>query len=80
MNTREGIIRKPDDAIATIVDVPPGIVPKFDKISSLSAWLAEYFATQQFETIASTNAQVRFTKTGLSASTKRSREANHNEA
>ena len=74
---RDDIERKPDSAIASVVEDNGVGIPEFKKQKELAEWLFNHFGITGDVEIKSTGKTVRITKTGVRASFKRNRELGH---
>lgn len=74
---RDDIERKPDSAIASVVEDNGVGIPEFKKQKELAEWLFNHFGITGDVEIKSTGKTVRITKTGVRASFKRNREPGH---
>ena len=74
---RNDIERKPDSAIASVVEDNGVDIPEFKKQKELAEWLFNHFGITGDVEIKSTGKTVRITKTGVRASFKRNREPGH---
>ena len=77
---REGCIRKPDSAAAKVVRIEENAVPEFSGMKEFANWLKEELAKGGDVQISSTGQTVRFTRTNVGASVKRSRSKDHRNA
>lgn len=76
---REGIVRKPDSATATVVEIPENQVPQFKTVKELKEWIISQFSSVRSAVIKSTNQTVKVANKGLKDSLKRKREEKHND-
>ena len=72
--------RRPDSTPVKVVEVEPGSVPEFDSIKSFANWLKDMLSNGGNAQIGSTGQYVRFTRTNVGASVKRSRSIEHRNA
>ena len=77
---REGFIRKSDSAAARVVRIEENAVPEFSGMKEFANWLKEELAKGGDVQISSTGQTVRFTRTNVGASVKRSRSKDHRNA